>query len=121
LQPTSFPFCPFLLPIPLEGKGKGERAAVGSSLLAAGLNHDSGGGGPSFPSSSSGTVHQGMNVHLVSTYTYSLAVLGEGWGFYLFILTCVAGLLGVQAACFSRLVKMNALLKGIHEEKDGGA
>ena len=27
-QPTSFPFCPFLLPVPLRGKGRGERVAV---------------------------------------------------------------------------------------------
>lgn len=56
-----------------------------------------GDGGPSFPSSSSGTDLQGMNVHLVSTDIYSLF-----WGFwrggrlfFLFILTCVAGLLRV--------------------------
>jgi len=27
-QPTGFPFCPFLLPVVLGGKGRGERAAV---------------------------------------------------------------------------------------------
>ena len=31
-QLTSFPFCPFLLPIPLQGEGGGERAAVWCSV-----------------------------------------------------------------------------------------
>ena len=37
-----------------------------------------GGGRPSFTSSSSGTVHQGMNVHPVSTYMYSLGFFWVG-------------------------------------------
>lgn len=51
-----------------------------------------GGGEPSYPSSCSGKVHQGMNVHLISTYIligfgFVLVFWGgrcEGWGFYLF-------------------------------------
>lgn len=43
------------------------------------------------------------------------------WGVYLFVLTCVAGLLGARVVCFSRLAKTDVLLKGIHEEKGGGA
>jgi len=39
-QPMGFTFCPFLLPIPMGEKGRGERAAVWPWLPAAGLNHD---------------------------------------------------------------------------------